>query len=237
MSFLVFFLPLWPSHQVKALHAACCLLEALIYTGYKKTQFSSFLFSFYSPFYWISQFTYICEKNTSAPWRTSPTPCCHYEMLNLLRSIEEYTSKCARGTNTVITRQSLEIKALELSSKSSTSMSKVSKTSYRWVSKCVDGLSENVKKDPHTIYSIWYFQASVLIWHLWSSGTLNVRQLPSTSKVSGRMPGGRSRLYEPQPPALAGDTLPEPLQDGTEPEKLHLLTYFCHIRTFHTAFS
>ena len=155
MSFLVFFLPLWPSHQVKALHAACCLLEALIYTGYKKTQFSSFLFSFYSPFYWISQFTYICEKNTSAPWRTSPTPCCHYEMLNLLRSIEEYTSKCARGTNTVITRQSLEIKALELSSKSSTSMSKVSKTSYRWVSKCVHGLSENVKKDPHTIYLIF----------------------------------------------------------------------------------
>lgn len=80
-------------------------------------------------------------------------------------------------------------------------MSKVSKTSYRWVSKHV---SINIYMFLHlcgwfvrycqerSTY-IWYFQASVLTWHLWSSGTLNVRQLPSTSKVSGCMPGAKSR--------------------------------------------
>lgn len=48
MSSLVFLLPVFPPlafpYQVKALHAAWCLLEGLIHTGYKKTQSSSLFF-------------------------------------------------------------------------------------------------------------------------------------------------------------------------------------------------
>lgn len=36
---------------------------------------------------------------------------------------------------------------------------------------------------------------------------------------------------------VQASTLPEPLQHGTEPEKLCLQTHICHIRAFHTAFS